>query len=152
MNLILVGFSQDVSLESPEDVQYHLVLKRSDGATIRLPVQEETTRALIESVYAGKEQPVSQLEQGPAEMTEEVVPEQREPDNEELGQTFQMPETGDPDLDGPDLLSRVPPGVIPKTRPGAYSNSIAPEEEEEELYEEEEEEDVPASEEEIPSL
>lgn len=52
MNLLLKRFSQDVDLSNPNQVNYFLVLETPQGAEVRLPVQKETTEALVRLVYA----------------------------------------------------------------------------------------------------
>lgn len=146
MNLVLTGFSQDVDLDNPDNVQYHLNLKTPEGKVVRLPVQKETTEALIIAVYDQKPGKVNHTPTEEDELVDEegTTPEVREPDDTNMGTTFQMPEgqelTGDPDLDGPNLLD----APVPQQAPQVVEEEPEPEEEYEET--------VPDSEDEIPSL
>lgn len=51
MKIAIESFSQDVSLEDPDSIEYFFVVKTDDGRVGRLPVGKETTEALIEFVY-----------------------------------------------------------------------------------------------------
>jgi hypothetical protein len=54
MKLILKSFSQDVDLENPEDIRYFLVFD-AGGKEVKLPVQKDTTEALINLIYSNGE-------------------------------------------------------------------------------------------------
>lgn len=55
MNLILRRFYQSVDLDDPDKVNYFLALETPEGEEILLPVQQETTQALIQKLYAKKQ-------------------------------------------------------------------------------------------------
>lgn len=56
MNLLLTRFSQDVDLSNPNEVRYFLVFETTEGHEVRLPVQKETTEALVKLVYGQKKE------------------------------------------------------------------------------------------------
>jgi hypothetical protein len=62
MNLVLKRFSQDVDLRDPESVQYFLVFQKDDDDEVRLPVQKETTEALVRILYSGGVEKVAEVE------------------------------------------------------------------------------------------
>lgn len=51
MKLLLKSFSQDVDLASPEDIHYFLIFD-AEGQEVKLPVQKDTTEALINLIYS----------------------------------------------------------------------------------------------------
>lgn len=65
MNLLLTRFSQDVDLSNTNEVKYFLVFETTDGHEVRLPVQKETTEALVKILYA-------KPAQKPTTLTEDV--------------------------------------------------------------------------------
>jgi hypothetical protein len=74
MMLMLKGFSQEVSLDDPSNVQYMLVfVDIKTQKQIRLPVSKETNFKLMEFVYE-KESEEDQVEPTPEEI--EDVPEE----------------------------------------------------------------------------
>lgn len=91
MNLLLKGFSQDVDLSSPDRVLYHFIIQAENGRVIRLPVQKETTDALIQELYASKMQ---EKEAESTEPSEEIVAEEFGGDyEEELSEEDELPES-----------------------------------------------------------
>ena len=57
MEIRITHFSQDVSLVDPEQGKFFIVVETGDGESVRIPVQRETTDALIKLAFTKKEQP-----------------------------------------------------------------------------------------------
>lgn len=77
MNLVLIGFSQDVDFENLSETFNFLKFRRPDGSELRLPVPEETIRALVSESVSTHQRTVSAKESEPAdpEPQQEMGPE-----------------------------------------------------------------------------
>lgn len=123
MNLILKRFSQDVDLSNPEEVQYYLVFDSGNGGEVRLPVQKETTEALVKMLYTPKakvagpkeEEDVSEEAEEPDEAEEDPIEEdeyqkgfEEEPESEDFG----GPDEDLEDLEPSNGVLAVSPGIL----------------------------------------
>ena len=94
MNLTLRRFYQAVDLAYPDRVTYYLVLVTDAGKEILLPVQKETTEALVEMLYASGAEEREE---------EEAIPKPGQDFSEELPEElrkvgYEEEEDDDPDL------------------------------------------------------
>ncbi len=60
MNLTIVGFSQDVDLASPEEVQYFLKCQDASGTRHLFRIQKETMEDILKTVYGSAEESVEE--------------------------------------------------------------------------------------------
>lgn len=143
MNLVIVGFSQDVDFKDTSSMIHYLKVKKEDGTEFRLQISEAAVKTLI--VEAMSKSQEKDTASAPTQDVPDSDPEVREEEDPDVGQEFGMSleKTGDPDLDGPDLLTRipagarVPPRIVPRELPPPPEDLGEPE---------------PESEDEIPSL
>lgn len=79
MTLTLERFTQEVDIKDPTKVDYFLVMRDEYRRTLRLPVLEETTKAICEFLYG---EPVAESF---AEAESRTLPPEEEPSEEEEG-------------------------------------------------------------------
>lgn len=95
MNLILRRFYQSVDLADPTQVQYFLVLETEEGKELLLPVQKDTTEALVKMLYAVPKPTTFQEDVGHEHETEEDFEKEASEDEEPP----EEPGEADPEVD-----------------------------------------------------
>ncbi len=140
MNLLLTRFSQDVDLSNTNEVKYFLVFETPEGHEVRLPVQKETTEALVKILYAKPAQQQTKVEEPQAEAGEfeDEEFEKEAETSDELGDEYGG-EDSEEDAGGAEDLDDVEPGVL-AVSPEIIRRTNAARQK------------VPASEDEVPSL
>lgn len=96
MELRITHFSQDISLVDPSQGKFFIVVETDDGRTVRIPVQQETTDALIKlALVPEKPKPVEVFnERKIAEVQEEEDEHPTStPDDEDLDKPLWIPPT-----------------------------------------------------------
>lgn len=148
MNLTLKRFYQAVDLAYPDKVTYYLVLVTDSGREILLPVQKETTEALVEMLYAnGAEERDEELIPKPGQdLDEELPPELQKAGSEEQDEESEtsLEEDFPPSDDelGEDLEDLEPGNGIYAASPEVMRRAIAAQKAQQ----------TPESEDDVPSL
>lgn len=143
MNLTLKRFYQAVDLAYPDKVTYYLVLVGEDGREILLPVQKETTEALVEMLYANGIQKEAQPEaEDIGESPEEDFDQEVEPG---VGEGEEEVPEDDGGGDGED-------GDLEDLEPGNGVLAVSPEIMRRAIAAQKARQQVPESEDEVPSL
>jgi hypothetical protein len=116
MNLTLKRFYQAVDLDNPDKVTYYLVLVTDAGKEVLLPVQKETTEALVNMLYAGgqeeSEESSNELEKDSSEEFSEVSHEEEDTD---LPEESEEDELGDDEFEDDEFepaAYAAKPGIV----------------------------------------
>jgi hypothetical protein len=104
MKLTLKRFYQAVDLDNPDKVTYYLVLVTDAGKEVLLPVQKETTEALVRMLYdrgqEESEESSNELENDSSEDQSEVG---HEEEDEYLSEETESEELEEDELEGDEL-------------------------------------------------